>query len=318
MSDLSTDIGHAVKKFTNPMWTVKGERRAVVPFTGLDTLWLNTGTLCNIACANCYIESTPKNDALVYLTRAEARTFLTQAKDLPAPPREIGFTGGEPFMNPDMIGMLADSLEAGFSVLVLTNAMKPMQHKAAQLLELDRRFPGRIAVRVSLDHYLPDRHEEIRGPRTWQPAVDGLKWLADQGFDVAVAGRMLWHEAEAELRSGYAEAFASLGIGVDAYDPSRLVLFPEMSSQTDVPEISEGCWRILNKRPDSVMCASSRMVVKRKGAARPVVVSCTLLPYEPAFELGRTLAESARPVSLNHRHCARFCVLGGASCSMGK
>ena len=63
------------------------------------------------------------------------------------------------------------------------------------------------------------------------------------------------------------------------------------------------------------MCASSRMVIKRKGADRPTVVSCTLLPYDGAFEMGASLAEAAQPVKLNHRYCARFCVLGGASCS---
>lgn len=63
------------------------------------------------------------------------------------------------------------------------------------------------------------------------------------------------------------------------------------------------------------MCASSRMVVKRRGAARPAVLACTLLPYDPAFEMGETLEEAERPVQLNHPHCARFCVLGGASCS---
>jgi hypothetical protein len=36
------------------------------------------------------------------------------------------------------------------------------------------------------------------------------------------------------------------------------------------------------------MCATSRMVVKRKGAARPVVVSCTLLPDDEGFEMGAT------------------------------
>jgi hypothetical protein len=64
-----------------------------------------------------------------------------------------------------------------------------------------------------------------------------------------------------------------------------------------------------------MMCASSRMVVKRKGAARPAVVACTLLPYDARFDLGPTLAEAARPVALNHPHCARFCVMGGAACS---
>jgi hypothetical protein len=93
------------------------------------------------------------------------------------------------------------------------------------------------------------------------------------------------------------------------------MLFPEMDATADVPEITEACWGILHKAPESVMCASSRMVVKRKGAARPAVVACTLLPYDPQFELGATLAEAMRPVALNHPHCARFCVLGGAACS---
>jgi hypothetical protein len=72
--------------------------------------------------------------------------------------------------------------------------------------------------------------------------------------------------------------FAELGLEIDADDPSRLALFPEMRVDEDVPEITEQCWGILDRSPDSVMCASSRMVIKRKGALRPAVVSCTLLP----------------------------------------
>ena len=64
-----------------------------------------------------------------------------------------------------------------------------------------------------------------------------------------------------------------------------------------------------------MMCASSRMVVKRKGEAGPRVAACTLLPYQSGFDMGATLLEASRNVQLNHPHCARFCVLGGASCS---
>ncbi|HLM14526.1 MAG TPA: radical SAM protein, partial [Reyranella sp.] len=112
-----------------------------------------------------------------------------------------------------------------------------------------------------------------------------------------------------------ARLFAGLGITIDAASPASLVLFPEMDSRVDVPEITTACWGILKKSPDSVMCASARMVVKRKGAERPAVVACTLLPYDPQFELGNTLAESVGAVRLNHPHCAKFCVLGGAACS---
>jgi hypothetical protein len=65
------------------------------------------------------------------------------------------------------------------------------------------------------------------------------------------------------------------------------------------------------------MCATSRMVIKRKGDARPAILACTLLPYDPRFELGRSLAEAGVEVPLNHPHCAKFCVLGGAACSRG-
>jgi hypothetical protein len=302
-------------KFRDPDMTADGARRASVPLFRLETLWFNTGTLCNLTCHNCYIESSPRNDRLVYLSRADVRGFLDEAAGSTPPPAEIGFTGGEPFMNPEILGMIEDALAAGFRVLVLTNAMKPMHRLKAPLLDLARRYGGRLMLRVSLDHYQPARHEDLRGAGSWQPAVDGLTWLFAHGFDVSVAGRTLWGESDGELRAGFRSLFAALRIPIDADDSTRLILFPEMEADADVPEISERCWEILGKSPRSVMCATSRMVVKRKGALRPRVVSCTLLPYDEGFEMGATLAEATRPVKLNHRHCARFCVLGGASCS---
>jgi uncharacterized OB-fold protein len=104
---------------------------------------------------------------------------------------------------------------------------------------------------------------------------------------------------------------------VDADDAAALTVFPEMDDTADVTEITEACWGILDKSPDSVMCASSRMVVKYKRAPRPTVIACTLLPYDARFDLGATLQEAMRPVALNHPHCAKFCVLGGGACSRG-
>ena len=122
-------------------------------------------------------------------------------------------------------------------------------------------------------------------------------------------------ETDAEARAGYAALFAREGFEIDAANPVQTMLFPEMDTTVEVPEITTACWGILGKSPSEVMCASSRMVVKRKGAARPSVLACTLLPYDPEFELGKTLEEAEQPVALNHPHCAKFCVLGGASCS---
>jgi uncharacterized Fe-S cluster-containing radical SAM superfamily protein len=306
-------------KFRDPRVTARGEPRAAVALGGLRTLWFNTGTLCNITCRSCYIESSPTNDALVYLTAAEVAGYLDEAEAAGEPLVEIGFTGGEPFMNRDLPAMLADVLArpARYRAIVLTNAMAPLRQKARALLALRDRFGNdRLILRVSLDHYEAAHHDVERGEGAFAKALDGLVWLAREGFTVHVAGRAAFAgEDESTLRAGFAELFARHVIPIDAADPVALMLFPEMDAGADVPEITEACWGILGKRPDSVMCASSRMVVKRKGADRPAVVACTLLPYDPQFELGATLAEASRTVPLNHPHCARFCVLGGGACS---
>ncbi|MEL6543005.1 MAG: radical SAM protein [Myxococcota bacterium] len=310
-----TAIHTASKKFQDPRTTADGSERAWVHPTRLETLWLNSGTLCNLSCANCYIESTPKNDALVYLTREEAHGFLVEAKELGT--REIGITGGEPFLNPSLMGIIEDGLELGFEVLVLTNATKPMQRPRIQeaLLALPNEQRSRLTLRVSLDHHTSEIHERERGAGTFESALTGLRWLQSNGFTIAVAGRRELVEDEASARQGYGALFSSAGIDLDITDPKKLVLFAEMRAKDDPPEITTACWGILGKSPEQIMCSNSRMVVKRKGAEAPVVLSCTLLAYDERFEMGATLKDSLKPVSLNHPWCATFCVLGGSSCS---
>ncbi|MEX2468329.1 MAG: radical SAM protein [Pseudohongiellaceae bacterium] len=303
------------RKFTDPELTAAGERRASVPPRHLETLWINTGSLCNLACERCYLESTPTNDRLSYISLAEVERLLDEIAQEHFGTREIGFTGGEPFLNPDMLPILTLCLERGFAVLVLTNAMSTMYRERDALLALHRAHGARLKLRVSLDHYEAEKHAEERGPRSWKPAIRGLRWLSENGLSFSVAGRTFWNEGEGGMRRGYATMFAANDIALDAANPGDLILFPEMDETADVPEITTACWGILNKDPADIMCATSRMVVKHKGDDHLSVMACTLLPYDQRFNLGRTLAEAWRPIQLNHPHCAKFCVLGGGSCS---
>ncbi|MCE2509702.1 MAG: radical SAM protein [Alphaproteobacteria bacterium] len=305
------------RKFRDSAVTADGKPRAAVPFTGLRTLWINTGTLCNLTCEHCYIESSPTNDRLVYLTASEVGTYLDEIEARQWATEEIGFTGGEPFMNPDILEMLEDSLARGFRVLVLTNAMRPMLRHKQALNTLKDAFGPKLVIRVSLDHYGKALHDSERGKDTYEKTVEGLTWLGQSGFTLHVAGRTCWGEPVADMREGYRRLFHARGIPVDADDETTLILFPEMDATTDVPEITEGCWKTLGIEPSHIMCATSRMVAKRKGADAPVVLACTLIAYDSEFEMGKTLTEAARPVQLNHPHCARFCVLGGGACSKG-
>jgi len=185
------------------------------------------------------------------------------------------------------------------------------------LLALREKYGAQLVLRVSVDHYDLAHHEKERGPRSWQPAIDGLKWLSENGFNINIAGRTFWNETQEELRTGYGAMFTDIGLTIDSNDPVDLVLFPEMDEMADVPEITTARWNILDVSPDAMMCATSRMVVKRRGADKPVVMPCTLLPYDERFEMGGTLADAAADVPLNHPHCAKFCVLGGGACSAG-
>ncbi len=304
-------------KFEHPDITAKGDTRARVALSNPDTLWFNTGTLCNIECANCYIESSPTNDRLVYLTLADVEIYLDQLETRNWGVREIGFTGGEPFMNPEMNAMAEAALKRGYEVLILTNAMLPMMRKSVreELATLIDTYGDKLTLRISVDHHTADLHDTERGTGTFEKTLTGMRWLRDAGARMAVAGRTMWHETDAAARDGYAALYEREGFPIDAHDPGQTVLFPEMDVTAEVPEITTECWGILGKSPSEVMCSSSRMVVKRKGADGPSVVACTLLPYEAEFDLGRTLEEAETDVPLNHPHCAKFCVLGGASCS---
>jgi uncharacterized radical SAM superfamily Fe-S cluster-containing enzyme len=287
---------------------------AVVALERLETLWFNTGTLCNLSCAGCYIESSPRNDRLAYFPLAEFNRLLDEASATSSL-HEIGFTGGEPFMNPDILAMLEGTLRRGYRALVLTNAMLPMQHHFAALAGLHAAFGARLAVRVSLDHFTQAGHEALRGPRAWEPALAGLRALFAAGFTPSVAARFdPALEDEATTRAGFAARFAAEAFNIDAFNPDHLVLFAEMGKPTTVPGVSAAAWAALHARGADAMCRTSRMAVQRKGAVQATIVACTLLPYEPHFELGATLAQAARSVTLDHPHCAQFCVFGASSC----
>ncbi|SMF73003.1 radical SAM protein [Candidatus Pelagibacter sp. HIMB1321] len=299
-------------KFKDPKVTADGSDRAFVEAEKIKTLWFNTGTLCNIECKNCYIESSPKNDRLVYLTFDEVKNFIDEAIEKNLGTEKIGFTGGEPFMNKDIIRMIEYSLSKGLKTLVLSNAMKPMLNRVEEIKKVNHK---NLTIRVSIDHYEKSKHEEIRGNNTYDIMMKGLKWLDENNFNYALATRLLWNETEEELRKNFGIFLKNNHLKLNTNSKQELVTFAEMDESVDTPEITTSCWDILKKNPKDIMCSSSRMIVRKKGLKKLSVIACTLLPYDEEFDLGQTLTNSLQKIYLNHKHCSKFCVLGGSSCS---
>lgn len=304
-------------KFQDPNYTLNGDIRASVSFQKFRTLWFNLGSQCNIECKNCYIKSSPRADHFVYLKPNDILPYLDEIDSISKNRIEIGFTGGEPYLNPDAIELSEIVLQRGHKLLILTNAMRPMMRPKVQkgLLALKQKYGNKFTLRVSLDHYTEEGHDKERGKGSFRRALEGLNWLDGNSFLINIAGRSEFSESEYDAIQGYHKLIEKNKWKIDLDNKEMLTLFPEMDENIDVPEISKNCWSILNVQPRDMMCATSRMVVRRKNETGTSVLACTLLWDDKQFETGKTLKDSMRPVKLNHPHCSKFCVLGGASCS---
>ena len=306
-----------IGKFADPFRTATGEPRAKVGLKDPKKLWFNVTSTCNLTCKNCSVDGAPDNDELSFIGVSDVQNYLNQIKERKWGVTEIGFTGGESFLNPNSIDLIRLALESGYTVLVLTNAMKPMMRPRVQsgLKNLHALFGNKLTLRISLDHYTAKYHDIERGDGSFNIALKGMRWLRDIGISMRVAGRSIVQEDELTARIGYNKLYMHNKLNIDAYDEVQTLILPEMDQEVDVPEITTSCWDTLGKSPKNLMCSDSRVVVKRKGSKQTVVVACTLLPYDKRFELGSTLEEAEQPVMLNHPYCSQFCVLGGGSCS---
>lgn len=284
--------------------------RGFIHSHALEELWFHTGTACNLACPFCLEGSKPGDNRLQLMRFDDAKPFMDEALTLGV--RQFSFTGGEPFINKDMIRLLEYALQHR-PCMVLTNATEPLLKRLPQLQSL-LELPHSVHFRVSLDHFLADQHDKDRGEGMFSMALDGLCALHDMGFSVSVANQMIPDLPADKVAKCFSEVFRGAGLPADL----PRIEFPDFHPpgiEALAPQITQSC--MVDYQTEATrrefMCAFSRMVVKSENACG--VYACTLVDDDVDYRLGATLAESLQvPVSLKHHRCYS-CFQYGASCS---
>ncbi len=277
-----------------------------VPMRALDTLWFQVaGTVCNIECTHCFISCSPKNHSHEMLSLDEVRQRLTEASALGV--REYYFTGGEPFMNRDMLPILEATLKQG-PATVLTNGMLLRREVCARLRELADSSEYSLDIRVSLDGFDRESHDAIRGAGVWDRVMIGLRNLADTGINPVLT---VTEAAEGvgtnEGRARFLDLIRSFGFTKPRLKVLALFHIGAEESRSRAYE----SWERLAELPESdaevLQCSSCRMVTS-KG-----VYVCPILIEQPEARMGDSIAETLRPFPLKYGAC-HTCWVDGVSC----
>jgi len=152
----------------------------LAPFVRLTTLWIQiTGTWCNLECVHCINASGPRDPWLAPLDGETIRHAIREAEALGV--KDIYFTGGEPFLHPEILPLLASALEVA-PTSVLTNGTRINARIADALAKLAVDAPYSLEIRVSLDDVDPDLNDRVRGRRAWARAVRAIRLLDARGL----------------------------------------------------------------------------------------------------------------------------------------
>ncbi|MBP2279930.1 molybdenum cofactor biosynthesis enzyme MoaA [Psychrobacter sp. PL19] len=290
--------------------TRNDQPRGYIDANKLQELWIHTGTACNLACPFCLEGSHPGDGRIPGMKLSDVKPFIHEALDMDV--EQFSFTGGEPFVIRDFVNILNYASQHR-PCFVLTNATEPLLKRRHQVLPLLNN-PYPIHFRVSLDFPDRARHDKDRGDGSFEQALEGIRWLVDQGFKVSIARQTDDDEVPAKVEARFREIFEAWGI------PQNLAftVFPDLGipgSEDGSPEITENC---MQKYPSvesraHFMCTYTRMLVKKGDSVK--VYACTLVDDDPQYDLGESLAESMKErVMLRHHRCFS-CYRYGASCS---
>ena len=280
-----------------------------VPLIALDTLWIQVaGTLCNIECTHCFISSSPRNRSHGMMSLADVEERLREARVLGV--REYYFTGGEPFMNRDMLAILETTLKQG-PATVLTNGMLLRPDLCRQLRDLFDHSEYTLDIRVSLDGFDQTSHDAIRGEGVWARVMTGLAHLAAVGLNPVITVTTAAEGVETgEGRTRFLHLIRGFGFEKPRLKVLSLFRIGAEEKRTRAYADWERISSDMLEQADAstLQCSGCRMVTS-KG-----VYVCPILIEEPAARMGDALADAMRPFPLAHGAC-HTCWVDGVTCT---
>jgi len=281
----------------------------MVPLMSLDTLWFQVaGTLCNIACTHCFISCSPKNHSHEMMGLEDVEMRLAEARAIGV--REYYFTGGEPFMNRDLLAILEATLRQG-PATVLTNGMLLPPDVCRKLKALSDLSDYSLDLRISLDGFDRASHDAIRGQGVWDRVMGGIANLVAVGLNPVITVTTAAEGVETwEGRRRFLDLMRSFGIEKPRLKILSLFRIGAEESRTrayaDWERLSEEM--LAAGDVETLQCASGRMVTS-KG-----VYVCPILIEEEGARLGHSLAESQRSFPLRYGAC-HTCWVDGVTCT---
>jgi molybdenum cofactor biosynthesis enzyme MoaA len=281
----------------------------VVPLTHLDDLWFQVaGTLCNLTCRHCFISCSPHNHNFGFLDLATVRRALEESVRLGV--KEYYFTGGEPFLNPDMTAILELTLTYG-PATVLTNGTVFKDDWLSRLARSEAGSPYSLEFRVSIDGFTAMDNDPVRGEGTFDRILRGIRQLLAHGFlPIITVTQTRAKDDPAALVEGFVGLLRANG-----YDRPRLKILPTLRIGAEVQR-NRGYHPDERVTPDmmsdfdtgQLLCSHSRMVTDRG------VFVCPILIEAPDARLAGKLAEAFGPFPLRH-HACYTCYQHGTLCA---
>lgn len=276
-----------------------------LPFQSLDTLWLQVaGTLCNLACTHCFITCGPKNDTHRFMPVEQVRSAVQKAVQQGV--KDFYFTGGEPFLHPDIEDLIDIALAEG-PLTVLTNGILITGRRAEWIAERFRRSPYSLDIRISLDGLTEEQNDEIRGKGTFQRILRGILNLHEVGIDpILTVTEVHTGMGDRENRTAFIEFLRRQGI----HRPRVKFLSPFLIGREE--ERTRGYSKeerlyegdLLEEEYGTLQCANSRMVTSQG------VFPCPILINDPSARVGDNLKDGLKDIQLDWSPCYTCHVMG--------